>query len=548
MMDLQKRSAELIFVGGSVITMEDPVEAREMDLAVADGKILSLGARGELDFLRGPDTKVVDAREKTLMPGFIDSHNHMVVFGQNFEAVDVGPSQVKSIEELLAKLRAAAERTPVGKWIKAWGYDQTYLDERRHPNREDLDRACPGHPVSLLRTCLHVMVVNSLALRIAGISDKTSEPEGGKIGREPSGRPDGLLYEIGAMDLIYRMIPKPTPSECARSLEKASQIYASQGITMVTEAGAGWSGNANEVAGFQIAWQTAALKPRVSMGIMEKTYKVFPEEKGTGLFTGFGNHFLNIGPLKFILDGGIGAKTSAVTQPYEGSESRGLLYEEAESLTQRMERAHRAGFQISVHAAGDRALDITLDAYETILSRYPKPHRHRIEHVVVARPDILQRLNKLGIIAVVQPAFLYALGDSYIKNLGKERVPTILPIRTMIQAGVSVVGSSDRPVTEGNPWLGIWSAVNRVTMTGQPVNLRESINTSEALKLYTRNGAYANFAENILGTLSPGKLADIIVLDQNPLQIEPSKLKDIRVRMTFVEGREVYKGNECSRG
>jgi predicted amidohydrolase YtcJ len=541
MKETQPRAADLLFSGGRVITMEDPVEAREMDLAVAGGKILSIGATGELGPFMGPQTRVIETGGKTLMPGFIDSHNHMLYFGQNMQAVDLRPPRIKNLDQIVMELQKAAVRAPRGTWIKAWGYDDTLLEEKRHPTREELDRACPDHPVSLVRICAHVMAVNSLALRIAGITDKTADPEGGKIGRDPRGRPNGLLFEMDALNLVNRLIPLPTPSECALALEAASRIYVREGITLATEAGAGFSGNANEAAGFQIALQSGFLKPRIVMGLMEKTYKIFPGDNGVGLFTGFGDDFLRLGPLKFVADGGIGARMAAVTQPYEGSDSLGFLSEDPESLAGRMEAAHVLGFQISIHATGDRALDLVLSNYEEILRRHPRPHRHRIEHAMVCRPDLIERLHRSGIIVVTQPGLLWSLGDSYLENLGPRRHREILPLKSMIQGGVIVAGSSDRPVAEGNPWLGIWAAVNRLTLGGEEINPEERLDIVQALKLYTRNGAFVNYVEDRTGTLSAGKAADLIVMDENPLEVAPSRLKDITVKMTFINGREVYR-------
>ncbi|MFB0508570.1 MAG: amidohydrolase [Thermodesulfobacteriota bacterium] len=534
-------SADVIFSGGAVITMEDPIEARSLDLAMADGRILAMGDGGELSDLEGPDTRIIDVKNKTLMPGLIDSHNHMVRFGENLQLVEVSPSKVNGLDDILAQLKDRAADTPPGKWVKAWGYDDTRLKEKRHPTRKDLDRVCPDHPVSVMRTCMHVMAVNSMALKMAGITSETLDPEGGEIGRDKSGQPNGILFELGAMNLVNRLIPYPTTAECAQFLRLASEVYVSQGLTLVTEAGAGWSGNPNEAAGFQVAWQSGDLMPRVSMGLMEETHSIFPQKGGTGLFTGFGDDHLWIGPAKFVADGGVGPRTAALTQPYEDSDYCGFMCENPESLTERMEQAHTSGFQLSVHAIGDQTIDMVLSAYESILARYPRPHRHRMEHVMVCRPDFLPRIRKLGIISVVQPAFLYYLGDTFIKNLGEERMRYTIPMKSMIENGITVAGSSDRPVTEGNPWTAIWSAVNRTTATGRPINPEQGLTVAEALQLYTSKGAYTNYAENRVGSLSPGKLADIIVLDENPLEIDPKRLKDIHVNRTFISGKEVYK-------
>ncbi len=537
----KRQPADLIFSGGAVITMEDPIVSRPLDLAVTNGRILALGDWGELSDLEGPETRILDVRDRTLMPGLIDSHNHMVRFGENLQLVEVSPSKINGLEDMLAKLKDCAAHTPPGEWVRAWGYDDTRLKERRHPTKKDLDRACPDHPVSVMRTCLHVMAVNSVALKMAGITTETPDPEGGEIGRDQNGEPNGLLFELGAMNLVNRLIPYHDATRCARFLKTASEVYVSQGLTMVTEAGAGWSGNPHEAAGFQVASQSGDLTPRVSMGLMEKTYTLFSEKGGTGLFTGFGDDSLWIGPAKFVADGGVGPRTAALTQPYEGSDYCGFMCEDPESLTKRMEEAHRAGFQLSVHAIGDQTIDMVLTSFESILSRNPRPHRHRIEHFLVCRPDFLPRVRTLGIIPVVQPVFLYYLGDTFIENLGRERMRYIMPIKSMMERGIVVAGSSDRPVAEGNPWTAIWSAVNRTTASGEKFNQEECLTVAQALQLYNRNGAYANYVENRIGTLSPAKSADIIVLDENPLEIDPKRLKDIHVSMTFINGEEVYR-------
>ena len=537
------RKADIVFTRGTVITMEDPVAARAMDVAVADGRILALGDRGSLRHLEGPETRVIDLENRTLMPGLIDSHNHMVRFGENLQMLDLSPSKAGSLEEMIEKLESYAAGLPPGDWVRAWGYDDTCLKEKRHPTRDVLDKACPDRPVSIMRTCMHVMAVNSVALKMAGITADTEEPDGGEIVRGENGQPIGILYELGAMNLINRLIPDASAEQCADYLKAASEVYASQGLTTVFEAGAGWSGNPNEAAGFQRAFDSGYLKTRIAMGLMEDTYRLFPQIGGTGLHSGFGNDRLWIGAAKFVADGGIGPMTAALTRPYENTDYLGVLCEDAVSLTDRMQEAHDAGFQISVHAIGDRTIDMVLTAYETILARSPRAHRHRIEHAAVCRPDFLPRIKKLGLVLAVQPAFLYYLADSWLHNLGEERIRYTIPLKSMLESGIIVAGSSDRPVANGNPWMGIWGAVNRTSAAGKKMSPQECIHVTEALKLYTVNGAYVNAVENRLGSITPGKQADLVVLDANPLEIDPVELKDIRVLHTFVHGEEVFQAH-----
>jgi len=542
MRTMESRYADMILTGGTVITMEDPVKSSVLDIAVRGSEIMAIGSREEISVFKRRGTRVIDLSGKTIMPGFIDCHNHMTSYGHNLGYVDLNPSSVKNISQLLESLKIRASKTKPGEWVKAWALDETKLKENRYPTLHELDEACPNHPVSIKRTCGHVLIVNSRAMKEAGIRNDSPDPRGGELVRDAEGHPNGVLFELGAMNLVNNVISYPTAAECANALALASVVYASEGLTMVSEAGAGWTGNPNEVAGFQIACKNGQLIPRVSMGFMESTYNLFPQERGSGLFTGFGNDELQIGPIKFVADGGIGARTACMSKPYEGSDYCGVLAEDSKSLRQRMEVAHKAGFQISVHAIGDKTIEMVLDIYEDILLRYPKAnHRHRIEHVALPRPDLLDRMSKLNLIAIVQPGFIYYLGDSWFSNVGLERFYDTVPLKTMIQKGIVIAGSSDRPVTNGNPWPIIWSAVKRRTFDGRSCGLKECLSVEEALKLYTINGAYTHFAEDRLGTLTPGKYADMIVVDANPLYIDADDVKDITVERTFIGGKEVFR-------
>jgi predicted amidohydrolase YtcJ len=535
-------AASILFCGGTVITMEEPVTARPLDIAVANGRILEIGPHGRLEHRVSAQTRMVDASGKVVMPGFIDTHSHLILYGQNLSSIDISPAKVKSIDDIVSKLKAKAESAAVGEWIAAIGYDESFLTEKRHPNRFDLDRACPKNPVCLYRRCLHTLVVNSIALEMAKISRGTPNPAASKIGRLDNGEPDGVLQEMGAMSLVDHPFRKPGVDECVTLLGMASQACIMEGVTTVCEAGAGYSGNSNEAAGFWEAKKANNFKPRVCLGIYEGAYHLLPEDSGLGFSTGFGNESIWIGPVKFFMDGGIGPKTAAMSEPYVGTNACGEMYENIESLTHRMEKFHRAGFQIAVHAAGDRTIDTVLKAYESILTRYPRRHRHRIEHCYLCPPGLnfYERSKAIGLIVSVQPGFIHYLGDHWLKNLNPEQVSFSMTFRSMLERGLLLTGGSDRPVSySGNPFVGISSAVNRMTSGGLPYNPEERISPVQALRMYTVNAAYAINAERAIGSLSPGKFADIVVLDANPLEIDPQNLENIRTCMTFIGGEQV---------
>ena len=534
--------ADLLVTGGKMITMREPVQAQELDLAVLEGRFAALGPRGSLEGLKGPDTRVLDARGRVVMPGLIDSHNHMVLFGKQLQELEVSPRTVANLEELSQAIAARAAQTPPGQWIMAWGYDDTRLAEGLHPTREVLDRAAPQHPVSLMRTCMHVMAVNSRALELAGIGDQAPDPEGGELGRDQDGRPNGLLKELGAMNLINRLIPLASPQVCASQLDLASRVYASQGLTTVCEAGAGWNSNPHEMTGFQLAHEQGLLRQRVCLGVMETIHRLCSSQGGLGLYSGFGGPRLWLGPAKFVADGGIGARTCALHQPYENSDYYGVMCEDPQSLAGRMAQVHQAGWQISIHAIGDRTIDMVLDCFQALLEQHPRPHLHRIEHAAVCPPAQLERIARLGLTLVVQPAFLHFLGDSFLANLGPQRAEHTIPVRSMLEAGIPVVGSSDRPVTDGNPWIGIWSALARTTVRGQKVSPSQAITREQALAMWTSSAASVNLAPERIGAIAPGRPADFILIDRDPLTCPQEEVRSTQVLATYVDGEQVFEG------
>ena len=532
--------ADLLVTGCKMITMEEPVELKDLDMAVWGGRVLAVAPAGELDGLRGPETKVLDAGGRVVMPGLIDSHNHMTTFGRQLQDVEVSQDTVSSMDELCRAISERAAKTPPGQWVKAWGYQEKFLAEGVAPLRKYLDQAAPDHPVYVTRACGHVTAVNSRALELAGITEDTPDPEGGELGRDENGRLDGLLKELGAMNLVNRLLPLADAKGCADQLEAASKVYASQGLTTVCEAGAGWTGNPQEVPGFQLACREGKLLQRVCLGVMEAAHDLLPGQRRLGLATWFGGEKIWLGPAKFVADGGVGARTAAMNEPYEDSDYRGVMCEEANDLAERMAKVHEAGWQISVHAIGDRTMDMVLDCFEQVLKNNPKPHRHRIEHATLCPPEQMKRVADLGLSIVVQPAFLYYQADAYVGNLGDGRMAHVKPVRSMLEAGITVAGSSDRPVTEGNPWTGIWSVLNRTTLGGYKVAPDQAVDRVQALRMWTTTASWVNLAEERIGSLAPGKLADFIIIDRDPLSCSLEDLARTKVLETYLGGKQVF--------
>jgi hypothetical protein len=522
---LNLQYADLVLKNANVLTM-NPLQPHAEAVAVKDEKIVALGSNEQVQPWMGKQTQVIDLHGKTVVPGFIDCHAHMRSLGRSLTWINL--RDIGSIKEMQRLLKERTRRTPNGKWIFGRGWDQEKFEERRYPTRWDLDKAAPNNPVLLVRVCGHVCVVNTKALELAGITKDTVMPSGGQIDKDPKTKePTGILREK-ATELIWRIVPEPSEEELAEICALACKKAVEAGLTSVH-----WFVHSPlEIRVLQ--------KLRLEKKLPIRVYFVVPIQflnslTEAGLTTGFGDHTLKIGSIKILVDGSLGARTAALKQPYSDKPStRGIAIYSQRTLNRLVLKAHRAGFQLAVHAIGDRAVDMTLRAFEKALEISPrKDHRHRIEHASVLNRSFIRRMKRLGVIASVQPHFV--ISDFWVEQrLGKRRARWVYPFRTLVEKGVLVAGGSDSPVEPINPLLGIYGAVNRERSPN------ESITVEEALQIYTVNAACASFEEQIKGSIEAGKLADMVVLSHDLREIEPSKIRDIRVEMTIVGGKIVF--------
>lgn len=531
---------DTILINGNIVTLDSygtTVEA----VAIQDGKIVGLGSNHMIAALADKKTRKIDLRGKTVLPGFIDAHNHMIMFGLRLTAINCFDGPIASIADLKAEIARRAVTANANEWITGWGYDNEKFSEKRHPTRWDFDEAAPHHPVLCDRICAHMLVVNSKALQLAGITRDTPDPVGGIIYRDANGEPNGLLRDT-AMNLIKKIVPIPAVDTIKEAIVKASAIYNTYGITGVHEAGAGFTiPGPYEVRAYQQAAEEKLLTLRVYM-------MLYPEHVhellNIGLKTGFGNEFLRIGSFKMFLDGNIVLKGAAVDAPYADG-STGATTETQESLNEKFLQIHRAGFQIAIHSIGDRATRMVLTAYENAQRTYPRHnHRHRIEHLILSTPQILQQAKKLEVLPIIQPGFMYYNGETWIASLGEERVNRQgYLLRNMIEEGLSLAGSSDCPCIPAAPLKSIEAAVRRKVVSGRQLAPEQALSVDQALRMYTNNAAYASFEEDIKGSIEVGKLADLVVLDHNPYRVLPNEIGGIPVAMTIVNGRVVYESN-----
>ncbi|MCL2582350.1 MAG: amidohydrolase, partial [Streptosporangiales bacterium] len=536
---------DLLLVNGTVITM-DPARPRASAVAVSGDRIA--GVFDARPGAPGPSARVIDLKGATLLPGFHDAHNHMIGFGLGLAEADL---RVGSLAELYERVAGHAAGAPDGDWVIGSGYDQNKTGG--HPHRDALDRAAPGRRVWLKHTSGHMCVVSSPVLADLGITDgHVPRIDGGRVATDEAGRPTGLLEER-AQELVGRLT-RPYPlAILADAVARAARVYASEGLTSVTEAGigGGWIGHSPaELAAYQAARDAGALLVRAELMVASDVLHpvgAHPDDGldlglDLGIRTGFGDDWLRVGAMKIFTDGSLIARTAAMTSDYEADAgNRGYLQEDAAEITARIVAAHRAGWQVAAHAIGDHAIDTALSAFGTALERYPRADaRHRVEHFAAARPDQVALTARHGIVPVPQGRFASELGDGMLAAVGRHRHAWLYRQRSLLDAGLVLPGSSDRPVVRGTPLLGIHDMVNRRTSSGAPFNDGEAVTAFEALRAYTWGSAFASRAESVKGSVEAGKLADFTVLSEDPTAVDPSRIAGLEVLATITGGEIRY--------
>jgi predicted amidohydrolase YtcJ len=514
----------LVLLNANVVTLNHKQPKAEA-IAIQNGKIITVGSNKEVRKYTGKKTTVIDAKNKTIVPGFVDCHVHMTGFGQFLQTLNL--RNVESVREMQQKLREYAQKDPEKSWILGGRWDQDKFAEKRYPTRWDLDAAVADKPVFLIRVCGHLGVANSRALQLADIS-KEATIEGGKIDLDKAtGEPNGILRE-NALGLVWKAIPKPNPKELEKACISACKKAVKAGLTCVH-----WIvGSAEEIRIIQKLYRNRKLPLRVYLGI---SADLLDQLIDLGMQTGFGNDIVKIGFVKVFADGSLGARTAALKEPYsDRPETRGIILYTQRKLNKLVSNAHRAGLQLAVHAIGDRAIETVLKAFENALKKHPRKNpRHRIEHCSVLNPTLIKRMKRLGLIASVQPHFV--VSDFWVADrVGEDRARWVYPFKTLMKEGLIVTSGSDCPVEPIDPLLGVWAAVTRKTFE------EESLTVEEALKTYTLNAAYASFDEERRGTIEAGKLADFTILSDDLFNVPPESIKDIRVEMVFVDGKMVY--------
>jgi len=529
---------KITFVGGRVFTASEPAWVQAV--GVAGKRIVAVDSR-ERVLADLPDADVVDLGGRTLLPGFIDAHNHFLATGESLAMLDVRYPGVRSGEELVAAIARVARTTPPGLWITAYGFDHARYPDGA-PTRFDLDRAAPEHPVLLHHVSGHHALLNTRALALRGIDDDTPDPPGGSFVRDSAGRNTGLCLDAAtglaspvAVDIGHHgpnfHVEAPL-GELVNATERAGRAFLVAGLTTVCDAQV----TSRELAAYLEARRVGRLPVRaVCMPLSHQ----LEEYSDLGMAGPFGDDRLWIGPMKFYCDGSLIGGTAAFHEPY--GEHEGSLYWEPDELRKAVGRAHSLGWQVGIHAQGDRAIAIALDAIEAASDGSPRPDpRHRIEHAGYPTSEMIERMARLGVITVNQPSYLFDSGDDFLARL-PDRAHGLQPLRDEIRDGVRVVVSSDSDVASYRPLDTIAAAVDRRTREGAPIGPDQALTVEEAIRAHTIEAAVSISAEDRLGSIEEGKLADLVVLDGDPFAVEPAAIRDLPIWMTVLDGEIVFR-------
>ena len=536
-------TADLLLINGKIVTVDPDFNILEA-VAVKDGKILAVGKTSEMKTWKGSRTQMIDLAGKMVLPGLIDSHLHMVGTGIALSQINCRTPPIKSILDLADAVREKASDVKPGEWILGRGWDQAKLSDHRYPNRWDLDEASPENPVWLTRTCGHISVVNSRALEITGVSKDTPQPKGGHILKDENGELTGLLQEGPAMDLVRQHIPSQDLERTAEAIKLASNAFSEVGITGVIEAGI----EPLDMRAYQKVATEGELTVRVNMMLRGRVTGESAEESAARIMdfpvtTGYGDDLLRFLGLKLLIDGGVGGRTALLREPYEDDpENVGILTMPEEDLQKRVDAGNLAGMMVGVHCAGGKAMNIVLNAFEETDKLKPiKGRRFAIIHAYQPTGQNFETCRRLEVTVASQPSFLYYLGESYYENVGHERSEWLKPHRAWIDNGIMVASGTDSPVTPYPPFPSLWASIARRTeVNNVQMGTEQCITREEAIRLYTINGAYHTFEEAIKGSIEPGKLADMIIVDRDILTCPLDNIKETKVLRTILGGKTVY--------
>jgi predicted amidohydrolase YtcJ len=524
---------DLVLVNGRVLTM-DPTLHRTEAFAVKDGRFTAVGTNADIRNLTTRRTPVIDAARMTVTPGFIDCHCHpsgvAELYGVN--------ANLRSVREIQDAIRKAASTTAPGSWIEGYMFDDTKLvDGPLH--RRQLDEAAPAHPVGVHHRGGHTSWYNTKALELAGVTRATPDPEHGRFFRDESGGLTGRVAEqaravFARVGRREQFTPEQRRDRARAGMRHISKLLTAAGLTTVHDAGA----NEDRLRAYEDTHAAGELRHRAYAMIRGPYEKL----RDAGVYTGFGNEWVRIGGVKYAADGSASERTMRMSTPYVGTNDYGILTMSQQEIDAAVEDAHRHNWQIGIHANGDVTIDMVLTAYERVLARWPHAdRRHRIEHCTLINPDLLRRIKATGTIPTPFWTYVYYHGEKW-QHYGDEKLRWMFAHRSFLDAGIAVPGASDYGPGPFEPLMAIQSMVTRTDYRGRTWGANQRVTVDEALRIATVNGARASYEESVKGSITPGKLADFVILARDPHEVDPSRIKDIAIARTVTGGRTVYEG------
>lgn len=535
---------DLIIKNANIVTM-DKALPRTKAIAIQDGIIHIVGDNEEVLSYKKEQTEIIDLKGKFMLPGFNDSHMHLLGYGLSLLMADL--EGATTVDKMLNKVKSYMQEHPqdTTTWIRGRGWNEHSFPTKRLPTKYDLDQISTEHPIALTRICGHVIVVNSKALVLAGIDSDTPQVTGGHFDIDENGEPLGIFRE-NAMQLIVKHLPEPTVEDFKEAIIRSSKQAITHGITSVqSDDFQGMPDYQKVLAAFTALQKEEKMLVRVNEQSYLPTIERLKDFIKEGYQTGTGDDFFKIGPLKLLTDGSLGARTAYLSQPYaDDSSTRGIAVYTQEELDELVVTAHVNSMQIALHAIGDEAMQMVLNSIEKAYTHLPKQApRHSIIHAQITDHGLLDRMKKLNVIAHIQPLFVSTDLHFVEERIGKERAKTSYQWKTMIDKGIHVACGSDCPIETLDVLQGIYAATTRKDLNGYPSDgwvPEEKLSVYEAVHGYTLGAAYASFEENRKGSITVGKLADLVVLSDNIFEIEADSIKDVKVEMTFVDGKLVY--------
>ena len=522
---------DYVVINAKVFTIDEDQPQAEA-FAVKGDRFTAVGSSSDIRNLASSRTETIDAEGMTVVPGFIDAHSHPSSAGVN-ELVQVN-ADLRSITEIKEVLRQRAAITQEGQWVRAFKYDDTKLEEGRPINRFDIDEVVPNQPAVVGHRGGHTGVYNSMALALAGVTSETPDPPGGRFYRDSNGVLTGLAAER-ARYVFNSLIPSDSTREQRRDgVKLITELMTKAGLTSVHQTGA----SRNDMIAYQDARADGGMRFRM---YLFPRVQLFEDLVNAGIRSGFGDEVLRIGAVKFSADGSASERTMRMSTPFEGRpDDYGILTMSQEEIHEAVENAHRNDFQIGIHANGDVTIEMVLNAYERVQRLWPRNDpRHRIEHCSLVNPALLQRIKDLGVIPAPFYTYVHYHGNKWVEY-GEEKMRWMFAHKSFLDYNIPVAPASDYTPGPFEPMMALQSMVTRKDFDGRVWGPNQRITIDQAMRICTLNGAYASFEENIKGSITAGKLADFVILADDPHDVDPDNIKNIEIVRTVVGGTTMY--------